>query len=99
VTRPRPLHLYVCAVAALSIAGYAATQFLNDSAPAATPHSPYASQSPPDCDPPEKNPVPCGAYYMTCEEQADYYRRLNANTPGSVHVLVCAETEATGEKR
>ncbi|MER6995739.1 hypothetical protein [Streptomyces sp. NPDC000410] len=90
------LRLYVCAVVVIGTAGYAATSWVISSTPAATPPpAPYASPSVPDCDPPEKNPVSCdGAYGMTCEETAEYYRRLEATRPGTAHVVVCAESAA-----
>ncbi|MEU8529587.1 hypothetical protein AB0C77_28960 [Streptomyces sp. NPDC048629] len=89
VARRRAFRVLAPAALIVGAAGYAATELLNSSAAPARPPSPYGSQSAPDCDPPEKNPVPCDAYEMTCEEKAAYHRRRNAEEPGHAHVVLC----------
>ncbi|GAA3377532.1 hypothetical protein GCM10020367_53560 [Streptomyces sannanensis] len=84
---------------AVSVVGYSATEILNNSTAPARPPSPYAPQEPLDCDPPKNDPVSCGAYDMTCEEKADYYRRLNAAKTGTSYALQCDTFEATRENQ
>ncbi len=97
----RFLRVFAVVVVVVGGAGYGATEYINSTTGTATPPSPYASQSPPDCFPPEKNPVSCGgAYQMTCEEMADYYRRLEAVRPGTAHQVLCdGAREAVSTKR
>ncbi|MEV8309289.1 hypothetical protein AB0P36_18545 [Streptomyces flavidovirens] len=94
----RTLRVFAVVFLLVGGAGAAATEYVKSTMPAATPPNPYASQSPPDCDPPEKNPVPCGAYDMTCEETADYHRRSDAMIPGRAHVVVCAKAVTTSKQ-